>query len=1102
MRVALGQTQAPSFSNPSLAILQERGLEFERAFLKHLRDQGLSIVEPAMQGESLSVERTVEAIKTGVDVIYQANFNMEPWQGRADFLLKVPVPSNLGDWSYEVADTKLAKETRSGTILQISLYSQMINNIQGRNPEYMHVITPTDGFEKETYRVTDFDAYTRLLQARLLKDLELGKTQNNTYPNPVPQCDICNWWQECSNQRRKDDHLSLVAGLSRGHTAELIRQQLDTVDALAKETIPIAWRPLKGAAGTYNKLREQARVQVSARKEKKPIYELLELQANIGLHRLPEPSKGDIFFDFEGDPYVGKSGIEYLFGWTFVQNDQEQYRSIWSVDANSEKAAFESFVDWVIERWEQHPEFHIYHYTPYEPSALKRLMGKYATRENEIDRMLRGGLFVDLYSISRQSVRAGIETYSLKELEIFHGFERKMPLREAALHMRAFERMLESGNVSEIPHIIETAIALYNKEDCQSTSSLRNWLESLRFKLIDNGAVIPRPEPPVAEPGENLTFFQESIRPLYEGLMAGLDADPSKRNAGEQGRWLLANMLDWYRREKKALWWEFFRILALPEDELLEEKSALGGIKFTGSRRPEMKSIVDTYSFPDQDCDIRIGDKVTAIETGKPLGEVMNMDFERHTIELKKGEKNKDIHPAGIFLHNIIDDKVKEASITRIAKWCLENGIDADGDYWAGRGLLLGYNPRTIGNLNRSLNPQQLAVDWVTKLDQTVLPIQGPPGAGKSHTAATMILELIAAGKKVGVTALSHKVITGLLEKVMNAAAGRGQIITCIQKISNPNPTLPDSIQGEQKSDVILGALQNGQVQIVGGTSWLWAREEFASSVDVLFVDEAGQLSLVDTVAVSQAATNLVLLGDPQQLKQPQQGSHPEGTEVSALEHILGDQKTIPADRGIFLDVTWRMHPDVCRFVSELFYENRLNSKSGLENQRILGTTKLQGAGLWYVAVDHVGNQSWSMEEVREVDMIARQLCNGQVEWRNEKLEKRTLNESDIKVISPYNAQVSKLAATLPEGIQVGTVDKFQGQEAPVIIFSMASSTPEDAPRGMEFLHSLNRLNVAVSRAKAICILVASPKLFEPDCKNPAQMKLANAFCRYLELAK
>ena len=1101
LQVVKGRLELPAFFDPGLKALQERGMHFEAAYLQYLKDQGLTIVKPSANEDSLTVDQTIQAMKNGADVIYQAALKMDLWQGRADFLLKVDKPGRLGNWSYEVADTKLAVDTRAGTVLQISLYSQMISAIQGVSPELMHVVKPVNGFEKESYRVDDFSAYTRLVQKRLLLALERDSEVATTYPEPVDHCSICRWWQHCSGRRRIDDHLSLVAGLSTAHTKELTERNISTVAKLSEESLPLAWKPSKGAAETYTRLREQARLQVAARKIETPPFELLELQEGAGLARLPEPSEGDIFFDFEGDPFVGTGGLEYLFGWTCYEQSIEVYHHLWAFDANQEKAVFEQFVDWVMERWEKYPDLHIYHYTSYEPSALKRLMGKHGTRENEIDRMLRAGIFVDLFTVTKQALRAGIESYSLKELEIIHGFTRKLALRDAALHKRAFEQLLEIGPTDELPEDMRHAIAQYNREDCESTRALRDWLEKLRSGLVVQGAEIPRPIFDNGDPGEELDAHQQKIKDLFERLTAGISQERSERSNEEQGRWLLANMLDWYRREKKATWWEMFRLRDLSDEEMLDEKAGIAGLTYTGKRETVKKSVIDLYRFPPQDTDIHPGDKLLSAGYGGPTGEVVSIDLTTNTIRIKKGPSIKDNHPLTVFVHDDIKDTIKADAILRIATWVAENGIDADGPYRAGRDLLLGHPPRTSRLVPKDIDSQHLAVHWVTALDQGVLPIQGPPGAGKSYTASQMILALVKEGKKVGVTALGHKVIQNLLKKASDTASAAGVALSCMQKVTTISDTTVTGIEEVTKPADILAALHNGEVQVVGGTAWLWARDDFFNAVDVLFVDEAGQLSLIDTLAVSQAAASLVLLGDPQQLKQPQQGSHPEGTEVSALEHALGGHKTILPEKGIFLDTTWRMHPSICSFVSELFYEGRLHAMDKLINQRVAGDTAFAGAGLWFVPVEHSGNQGVSMEEVNKVKAIIDGLVTNNVYWVDENRQQHVLTAEDIKVIAPYNAQVGKIKATVTAGIQVGTVDKFQGQEAPVIIFSMATSTPADAPRGMEFLYSLNRLNVAVSRARGVCILVASPKLFEPDCKSPAQMRLANAFCRYIELA-
>ena len=259
-------------------------------------------------------------------------------------------------------------------------------------------------------------------------------------------------------------------------------------------------------------------------------------------------------------------------------------------------------------------------------------------------------------------------------------------------------------------------------------------------------------------------------------------------------------------------------------------------------------------------------------------------------------------------------------------------------------------------------------------------------------------------------------------------------------------------------------------------------------------------MALADVLAVSQAAKSIVLIGDPQQLERPLKGSHPEGAEKSALEHLLNGRKTIAAEMGFLLPETWRLHPKVCEFTSEMFYEGRLVARDFLRNRVMKGHPWVSEAGLWFVPAEHEGNRNSSAEEVELVARIVDGLLKPEVQWMRGAGNPRGLTAEDILIVAPYNAQVSDLLARLP-GMRIGTVDKFQGQEAPVVIYSLTTSSPEEAPRGMEFLYSLNRLNVATSRAMTAVILVGSPRLFEPECRTPRQMQLANALCAYKEMA-
>jgi hypothetical protein len=436
----------------------------------------------------------------------------------------------------------------------------------------------------------------------------------------------------------------------------------------------------------------------------------------------------------------------------------------------------------------------------------------------------------------------------------------------------------------------------------------------------------------------------------------------------------------------------------------------------------------------------------------------------------------------------------------RIGEWVADNGIDGDGEYAAARSLLLRQLPQMRGEPLTVAGETTLAgaMRIAPHLAGGVLPIQGPPGTGKTHVGARMIATLVKAGKKVGITANSHTVIRRLLDEVVAAGAELGIPLACIQKTDKGDAT--DSITLAKTNDQVFDALHS-TCQVGAGTAWLWARPEAQTSVDVLFVDEAAQMSLANVLAVSQAAPSLVLLGDPRQLDQPTQGTHPEGTGISALDYILDGQQTISADRGLFLAETWRLHPDICAFTSEVFYESRLRPIKGLELQEIRSKGRISGSGLRYVPVDHQGNQNSSPEEAEVISRLVADILGSATSWVDRLGKEKTVGLEDILIIAPYNAQVFDLQDRMPNA-RIGTVDKFQGQEAPIVIYSMTTSTHADAPRGMNFLYSLNRLNIATSRAKALSILVCSPVLFEPECRTAEQMRMANAFCRYLELAE
>ncbi|WP_111745679.1 TM0106 family RecB-like putative nuclease [Salinisphaera orenii] len=1100
--VTEGTLAAPSHWDPLLDILRERGHRHETAFIEHLRDQGLDTV--AIDGVDITpdaVAQTREAMLLGREVIVQAALEGGRWVGRADILRRVGTPSQLGEWSYEIIDTKLARETKGGTVLQLCLYANLLEQVQGQPPAYVYVVAPWTKFEAQAFRYTNYAAfYRRAKQAA--ENATQASGAPDVYPEPKEHCDVCRWQRHCDQRRRDDDHLCLVAGISKTQIRELQSNSINTVTELASMPLPMAWKPERGSPHSYENAREQARIQFASRDAGAIRYEMLAVGPDVGLGQLPEPSQGDVFFDIEGDPFVGEQGLEYLFGYHYRGEDGHcRYVGQWAFDREEEKAAFEQFIDFVTARLEDYPYLHVYHFAPYEPSTLKRLMGRYASREAEIDNFLRGKIFVDLYSVVRNAVRAGVESYSIKKLEPLYEYVREMDLHAANRALASLQAGLEFGQFNDISNGDKKVVERYNRDDCASTEALRDWLEARRDELANAGTDVPRPTPGT-EASEELTEQQQRVRALVERLIDDVPADPEQRTTEQHARWILAHLLEWHRREQKASWWEYFRLRDLTTDELIDERAAIAHLEFVDTVDQTKTGIpIHRYRFEPQDTELRGSEQLKALG-GEMVGTAVAVSADHRTIDIKKQSATADVHPEAVYAHEMFSIDQQAAALFRLGEYVAEHGIEGGGDYPAARALLLRNPPDTGDQPIRQADETSLgaALRIAGTMEQGVFPIQGPPGTGKSFTGARMICRLVEQGRKVGITANSHKVVRNLLDKVVEATEERGTALRCIQK---PKELEPDQerLIFTKKNNAVFDALESGQCQVAGGTHFLWSREEACDTLDVLVVDEAAQMSLANTVAVAQSARLLILLGDPQQLDQPTQGTHPDGTGVSSLEHILGGEHTIPPDRGLFLEQSWRLHPAICGFHSELFYDDKLTAQKGCARQTVQADGSVSGSGLYYLPVQHHGNQNASAEEAKAVAALVNEILGGNPGWTNRDGQTKPLGLDDIVIITPYNAQVFEIQQRLP-GARVGTVDKFQGQEAPIAIYSVVTSSHANAPRGMEFLYSSNRLNVGISRAQCLAILVSSPQVFEADCKTPRQMQLANAFCRYLEYAK
>ena len=1091
-RVALGEIKEPFYHDPSLDALIKRGEEHETAYVNYLREkEGRSVI--SLRGKG--VQETIEAMKQGVDVIVQARLEEGQWMGYADILLKTPGRSQFGNWQYEVQDTKLAQDTRAATILQLSLYTDLLSGLQEMTSEKMYVVKPGEHFPTEAYAFAHFQAYYRLIRRNF--ETVMAGPARTTYPDSTDHCHICKWWKVCDQKRHDDDHLSLVAGIRNVHIAELQQQQVHTLERFA--TLEKIGKTERGNRETFLRKQLQARIQLEGRRLGALKHDLLPAETARGLHRLPQPDLGDIYFDIEGDPFYPGGGLEYLLGYAYMEERALVYKKLWATCRLEEKKAFSDFIRFVMERWTRRPNLYIYHFAPYEPAAMKRLARVHAIGETEVDKLLRAERFIDLHAVFKEALLASVERYSLKELEKFTPYTRKVDLRDAGMARKSLEYALELNEFKSLSAETVRTVEGYNEDDCLATEALHRWLENVRRQHEQQYA---RPEIKFGEASENVQTNDTRAQALFRALTEKLPEDRAAWTEEDHARWLLAHQIEYFRREDKSAWWEFYRVHELEHEELLDERKAITGLEFVGVLPLKGRDRIPAhrYRYPPQEVSLDEGDELVEVK-GERVGTVQAIAPDQYTIDIKKTGKTIDTHPRAVHVSERVDPGSLATSLMNLAQEIDENGLDHRWAYTASKDLLMKREPRLSSGKRISDYPGhgdavQSAIQVALELDRSILPVQGPPGAGKTYTGARMIIALLKADRKVGVTAISHSVIRTMFEKVKELADEDNTPIGFVHKVSNKTDCPPWVTEVTDSRKALSGL---DEKKLVGGTAWLWADDKSGDALDYLFVDEAGQMSLPQVLAASRAARNLILLGDPQQLEQPQRGAHPEGSDVAALTYLLNGHPTMPEGRGLFLDTTRRMHPLISAFTSEIFYEGRLRSLAGLERQVIGGGTPFDGAGLFYAPVAHKGNQNKSPEEIIAIAGIVETLL-GSGTWTDAGGRTRALTREDILIVAPYNAQVAALTESLP-GMRIGTVDKFQGREAPVVIYSMTASTIHDAPRGMGFLFSPNRLNVATSRAKSVCILVAAPALLEPECKTVDQMKWANALCRFAEMA-
>lgn len=1081
-------------ADESQALIQRKGMEHENRFLTGLRLKHKDLVEiPRDNAFAL----TLAAMKEGRSMIYQGCLEANDFLGYPDFLARVEGRSALGDWHYEPWDTKLAKSARPSFIVQLCAYAEMLESVQGIRPETFQFVLG-DGLEAR-FRTNDFYwCYLRLKKAFLAFQATFDPTQP---PEPGGEASFGNWETVARKALLLSDHVRLVAGISSLQTKRLKTAGISTVSALAKTSKTSVPRI---QPDSFTRLKEQATLQLASRGQEKPKFHVIPTppeDPRRGLALLPPPSTSDVFFDMEGFPLVD-GGLEYLFGAVIPNGSKSDFKDWWAHDSAQEKAAFESFVDWAHGRWQKDPTAHIYHYASYEKSALRRLMGRHGTREEQVDDLLRNEVLVDLYEVVRQGVRIGSQGYSLKDIECLFMPPREGGVKTAGDSVAAYQRWLDAGESPEwnkSPALTE--IRDYNRLDCESTLGLRNWLLDLQ-----KGKAIAYVPP--GTPGE-----RKEVKPkapeveAAEILAADLhrEADTAKAQSADGARRLAAWILGFHRREQKPAWWKIFDRHAMDETQWIEDPDCLGGLRKTDQPiRAEKQSMAVEYTFPpEQDTAMDEGDKCFFAFGAPGLGprvEILSMEKERGLVTLKIGSKAAQIPEKGALIPDGIVpiDGPAKAVLRWAQAWRRgDPSTQAIGD------LLLRHTPRIEGHPGGPVtDPKRDLVtqlcEIAPRLQGTTLCIQGPPGAGKTYAIGEMIASLAQAGKRVGVTALSHKAILNVLRSAHDAMLRRGVTVPIWKAGTKDKDPLIENETIKVIDNAKLGTCLSSGPVVAGATAWGFARPEVDGKLDVLFVDEAGQFSLGQTVAVGLAARNLVLVGDPMQLSQPVQGAHPGESGRSALDYLLDDSPTIPPEMGVFLEETRRLHPAICTFVSQAVYEGRLRSHPDAAKRKLSppkpGALIPRAEGIAYIPVFHEGNARYSEEEADAVQKIAAELIGRS--WTEADGSTSKLSLNDILFVAPFNMQVRLLEKRLGPGARVGSVDRFQGQEAPVVVISMCASSLEEAPRGAEFLMSPNRLNVAVSRAKCLAIMVASPALMAARCRTLEQMQLVNTYCR------
>jgi uncharacterized protein len=1087
--------------DPTLQIIIDNGRAHEQRLVDKHKELGslVSIPEPGPDFEKVkgALTETLKAIEAGVEVIHQATLFTGDFLGYADFLILTkdennnPVKDKEGRFVYEPVDAKSARIAKRAAVLQVASYAWAMIKLGMAMPPKVHLWLAGD--EAWSANTADLIDLAEEFESRARGRITEYKTINDpNWAAPREACSRCRWKEHCAQGREKDRDLSLIYGIRSTTRQVLIDGGIKTIDQMSVAGDEER-KSLKKVVSkeTFEKLREQAKIQIKGEGKESPIFEVKNPDE---LAAIPASSKGDIWFDMEGDPFSDNgAGLEYMFGFLIEEDGKLVFKTFDAPTKDQEAEAFSEFIKFVVKRRAKFPDMHIYHYASYEPATILRLSQSYGLFENEVDDLKRQGVFVDLLSVVKKSLRFSTDSLSIKAIEqVFYPGHRDEDLKEAMESVIAFNLATLArinGDEKTFKEKLQQ-IRDYNEVDCRSLHSLDSWL---RQRAADNGIELL---PMIAKEVKEIEQVAEEVELLKDVL-------PNKedRDSNQQGAALLASAVSYHRREDKPTWWNIFDKAEKELDELeayddvllFDEISTSSWDQAPNQRTMHRYIEITSNSSGDLRHMYEKGDRPHLLYEIIHEKMLQIAGFERsvNSAAIDRVEESKlvidetcspkitswDELPIALLPEGPIKaDKIADVIKNELARSVISARDAGHSPFpnqaWAD--LLLRRAPRQRSKkLAKSTDGIEDITNSLLDSDNSYVAVQGPPGTGKTYVGARVIAKLIKEnGWKIGVVAQSHAVIENLLNAIHKYDPTIPIAKDC-KKATNP--------PSYHQEEVASWASYQQAGYVIGATAWGFANPDIRSlGLDLVVVDEAGQFALANTIAAVSCARCALLLGDPQQLPQVSQGSHPEPVNESSLHHLLEENKTMPEDMGYFLDTTYRLHPLLAKPVSRLQYEDRLQSDQRCSKRSLEKTPP----GLHIVRIEHFDNTTRSDEEAIEIIARAKQLLGKS--WIDtgkdgEPIDPRPLTEADILVVTAYNAQVknikSKLTSAGLSKIKVGTFDKFQGQEAPIVFVSMATSTAEDLPRGIEFLLSPNRLNVAVSRAQWACFLIRSNNL-------------------------